>query len=280
MSNVSTVTPYNTTSSEPGVGAALAGAALGLAAACMVGAVVGTIALARWLAEETPWELQARERAQAQRRRERLQAAPRQPAGRRAREPLAPSAGKGAPIVSVALHLRQPETLVRTAEKLGYRLEPLVEPQAPLAEQPYLCLQGTKGERLAIERRPGGGLLLHTVQQPQRLQTLVHQHTLDQVVSHLQRSGMEVQTAPLANGEVQIRACERQPQGPGGGAAVVARISRDGTAQLDVDLVRGPRCAQIVQGLAQAMGGQVASLTKKDAYYQLPGEPTRVKQRV
>lgn len=272
MSNVSTVTPYQSAGSGPGLGAAVAGAAVGLAAACVVGAVVGTIALARWLREETPAEKQARERVQAQRRRERLQAVP--------PEPQARPAAAEAPIVSVALHLRQPESLVRTAEQLGYRLEPLVQPQAALAEQPYLCLRGPGGERLAIERQSQGGLLLHTVQQPQRLQALVHRHTMDQVVTHLQRSGMQVQTTPLANGEIQIRAQEQSPHAGGGAAAIVAQISRDGSAQVDVDRVRGARCVEIVQGIAQAMGGQVAGLTKKDAYFQLPGEPTRVKQRV
>lgn len=274
MSNVSVVTPYT----GPDLGSAVAGAAVGLAAACVVGAVVGTMALARWLAEETEDERQAVERARARQRQERLNWRP----------SAAISGPKGAGqepppridhLVSVALHLRQPETLVRTAEKLGYRLEPLCQPTAPLQQQPYLRLQGPAGERLAIERRPDGGLLLHTVQQPQRLQTLVRQHTLDQVVAHLQRSGMQVQTTPLAYGDLQIVAREKK-SAPGGAAELRGQIGRDGTVQIDIHRVRGPRCAQIVQGVAQAMGGQVTSMTKKDAYFQLPGEPTRVKERV
>jgi hypothetical protein len=274
MSNVSVVTPYT----GPNLGSAVAGAAVGLAAACVVGAVVGTMALARWLAEETEDERQAVKRARARQRQERLNWRP----------SAAISGPKGAGLdppprtdhlVSVALHLRQPETLVRTAEKLGYRLEPLSQPTLPLQQQPYLRLKGPAGERLAIERRPDGGLLLHTVQQPQRLQTLVRQHTLDQVVAHLQRSGMQVQTSPLVNGDLQIVAREQKPA-PGGAAELRGQIGRDGTVQIDIHQVRGPRCAEIVKGIAQAMGGQVTSMTKKDAYFQLPGELTRVKERV
>ncbi|OPX19394.1 MAG: hypothetical protein BZ151_09530 [Desulfobacca sp. 4484_104] len=280
MSNVSTVTPYHSTSSGPGVGSALAGAVIGLAGACVVGAVAGSIVLARWLAEETPAERQARERAQAQRRRERLQSAPRQLAGSQAPEPLARPAGGEAPIVSAALHLRQAESLVRSAEKLGYRPEPLVQPQASLPQPPYLCLRGPSGERVAIEPRPEGGLLLHTVQQPQRLQTLIRQHTLDQVVSHLQRAGHQVQTTTMTNGETQILAREQNPHLRGGAAEVKAQIATDGTVWVDINRVRGNRCEEIVQGIAQAMGGQVTGMKKKDAYFQMPGEPTRTKMRV
>lgn len=278
MSNVSTVTPYAATSSGPG--STLAGAAIGLAGACVVGAVVGTIALARWLTEETPAERQALERSQEQRRRERLQSGPLKFGGAMGPEPLVSPEPAVPPIVSVALHLRRPETLVGTAEKLGYRLEPLVQLRTSLKQQQYLCLRGPNGERVAIEHRPEGGLLLHTLQQPQRLQALVHRHTMDQVVSHLQRSGMQVLTTTLTNGEVQILGRESKSQAQGRAAAIRAQISRDGTAQMDVDRVQGPRCAEIIQGLAQAMGGQITAMTKKDAYFQLPGEPTRVKQRV
>ncbi|MDD3582231.1 MAG: hypothetical protein PHW74_14595 [Desulfobacca sp.] len=288
MSNVSVVTPYAAAvNGGPGLGTVLAGAAVGLAAACMVGAAVGTVALARWLSQETEAEREAVARHRAQLRRERLEQPRRQicgscPSARSTRlvSPATSAALASPPIVSVALHLRQPESLVRTAEKLGYRLDPLVRPAASLHQQPYLCLQGPAGERLAIERQSHGGLLLHTVQQPQRLQTLIRQHTLDQVVSHLQRAGHQVQTTTMANGETQIWGQEQNPHLRGGAAEVKAQIATDGTAWVDINRVRGNRCEEIVEGIAQAMGGQVTGMKKKDAYFQLPGEPTRTKMRI
>lgn len=283
MSNVSTVSPYDTSvSSGPGLGTAIAGATIGLAAVCVVGAVVGTVALARWLSQETEEDRAAVARARERQRQERLITAspgaysPCRPDSYvRQPEVLPPSREK---IVSVALHLRNPETLVRTAAKLGYRVEPLPQPTAP-QQQPYIRLEGPSGERLAIERTAQGQLFLHTANEPRRMEALVRQHTVDQVVQHLHRSGMQVRTAALANGETQILAQEQQGNG-GGAAQIKAQIATDGKAWVDVDLVRGNRCEEIVRGIAQAMGGQVAGMKKKDAYFQLPGEPTRTRGKV
>ena len=63
-------------------------------------------------------------------------------------------------------------------------------------------------------------------------------------------------------------------------AEVRTQVHTDGTVWVDVDKVKGNRCQEIVADLAGAIGGQVSSMTKKDAYFQLPGEPTEVKVKV
>jgi hypothetical protein len=270
MSNTSTVTPYARTSA-PGSEVVLGLAAL--AAACVVGAAAGVVSVAQWLAEETPEDRAALARLKTERRRERL-------GSRTARAALTETRRAPSRLTTVSLHLHNPESLVRSAEKLGYHLEPQPQPAPQLAEQPLLLLRKPSGERLAIARHPKGRLVVQTAGNRERVQAVLRQHTLDRSTDHLARQGMHVQTATLANGEVQIVAQERDASRHGGAAAIKAQVRTDGTAWVDVDGVRGNRCETIVAALAQAIGGEVAHTTKKEAYYQLPGEPTKVRQQV
>lgn len=264
MSNTSTVTPYDASAA----GAAM-GAGIGLAAACLVGLAAGAVTVARWLAEETPEDRAALTRRKAERRRERVQGQP--PRLALTRTPTALPA-----LTTVALHLRDAEALLHTAEQLGYRRIPLSQPAVPLAAQPVL-LRNDAGERLAIGRNARGRLVVATAGDRQRVQALVRQHTVDRAVEHLARQGMHVQTARLANGEVQIVAREQATPSRDGAAAVKTQVRTDGTAWVDIDGVRGQRCATMVADLAQAIGGAVTSMAKKDAYFQLPGEPTQLR---
>jgi hypothetical protein len=268
MSNTSTVTPYDSRAMSAAVGVGL-----GLAAVCVVGVAAGAIAVARWLAEETPEDRAAMDRIKGEHRRERLRS--------RTSAIVHTSGPQELPrLNTVALHLRDAESLLRSAEKLGYRREPLVQPSSPLAEQPLVLLYGTAGERLAIERNAQGRLVVHTAGDQSRVQGLVRQHTLDRAVEHLAGKGMAVQTATLANGEVQILARERDASRRGGAATIKTQVRTDGTAWVDVDCVRGNRCENVVSELAHAIGGEVSSMAKKDAYFQLPGEPTKTRVHV
>lgn len=268
MSNTSTVTPYDSRAMSAAVGVGL-----GLAAVCVVGVAAGAIAVARWLAEETPEDRAAMDRIKGERRRERLRSRTVTAAGTSARHELPR-------LNTIALHLRDAESLLRSAEKLGYQREPLVQPSPTLTEQPLVLLRGAAGERLAIERNATDRLVVHTAGDRSRVQALVRQHTLDQAVEHLASKGMAVQTAALANGEMQILARERNASRRGGAATVKTQVRTDGTAWVDVDCIRGNRCENVVSELAQAIGGEVSSMAKKDAYFQLPGEPTKTRVRV
>lgn len=90
---------------------------------------------------------------------------------------------------------------------------------------------------------------------------------------------MHVETARLSSGEVQIRAREQAGR-RGGAAEVKAQVRSDGRVWIDVDNIRGNRCEEIVSGFAEAIGAEVSGTKKKDAYYQLPGEPARTSVRV
>lgn len=68
MSNTSSLSPY---SSE----ASAAGSVVGLAGACVVGAIVGGVALVKWLSEETAQDRAAYVRLHEDQRRERLRCA-------------------------------------------------------------------------------------------------------------------------------------------------------------------------------------------------------------
>jgi hypothetical protein len=90
---------------------------------------------------------------------------------------------------------------------------------------------------------------------------------------------MDVRTATLPNGEVQILA--REQSGQRDGAAVIkTQVLADGTAWVDIDKIRGSRCQQIVQQIADTVGAEVRSCDKKDAFFQLPGEPTKTNVKV
>ena len=253
MSNTSTVTPYENETSTYSSADTDGGGGI------RVGGAVAGFALARWLAEKTDEDHAAIKRLKEERQRERL---------------------RKRPIVSIGLHLRNPESLIRSAERLGYRLEPAVSSFASLKEKPPILLRTASGERLAINRNAKGRIEVSTVGDGGRIKNLVRQHTLDKAVEHLARKGMAVQTARLANGEVQILARERDVSRRGRTAEVKAQVRTDGTTLIDIDCVRGNRCETIVSEFAQAVGGEVSELTKKDAYLQLPGEPTKTSVKV
>ena len=275
MSNIATVTPYD--SREAGNSAAATAVAqvgVGLAAACIAGAAAGAVAVVKWLAEETPEDRKAVQKAAEERRRERLAAIskPRVEVGSRRPEQLS--------IASVGLHLHNPESLVRTAEKLGYRLERHVSLDQRTAQQPWILLRGNEGERVAIERTSKGKLVVHTGAGRDRLEELVRRHTVDQALEHLSKKGMSVRAATLPNGEVQIVAKEQGQGLAHDTAEVKTQIGRDGTVWVDVDGVRGTRCEAIVEGLAKAVGGQVSQTSRKSDWYQLPGEIRKIRQEI
>lgn len=264
MSNTSKVTPYDSAESN-----ALVEAGIEMAAACIGAVAVGTVALCRWLVEETSEDREAAAYLKEELRRERIQ--------RAVTADLAVGRAEPLRLSSVGLHLRDPESLVRSAERLGYRL---VEPRVPLIEQPQILLSRPSGERLAIEHTSRGKLVVHTAGDQSRVQTLVRQHSVDRATEHLKSSGMDVRVVTLPNGEVQMLASERRTDRRAGAAKVRTQVHADGTVWVDVDEIKGNRCQEVVADLAGAIGGQVSSMTKKDAYFQLPGEPTKVKVKV
>lgn len=280
MSNTSTVTPYEEHESASTSGSALgavAGDVLGAAGtiggAVLAATAVGTISAARWLMEETPEDLAARARMEEERRRERLAIGV-------PREGLAPTKPESLRITTQSLHLRGTDSLVQAAQTLGYRLESLSQPTKTTAQQPFLLLRGAHGERLAIEKKANGRLAIHTVGGANRVQAIVRQHTVDRALIHLRAKGMSLKTATLSNGTVQVMAQPSRDPGAAGAPTLKVQVDTNGVSWVDVSCVKGSSCESIVQEFAQAIGGRVATMTKKDAYYEEPGDLTRPGIRV
>lgn len=275
MSNTSTVTPY--ASRERSSGASGVGDALGsVAMTGLVGTLAGTAAVTagamKWLMAETSEDRSAVLSLKEARRRERIEA-------NRAPERLATSRSETEAVTTVSLLLRNAETLVQSANRLGYRLESLMLPAHSLAEQPVLLLSGERGERLAIEKTADGTLTIHTMGGQSRVHRLVHQHSDDRTRAFFSGKHMSVRTHALPSGEIQMLAQPTTNTTEDYGMLKV-QIETDGRAWVDVSCTKGTQCETIVKEFAEAVGAEVISMTKKDAFYELPGEPATVRVKV
>lgn len=262
MSNTAVVTP---------VAAATAGG--GGIVMLVGGCILGLAAAAAWVCKETEEDRKAVEEYRAARQRDLLE------------DPLRTTDMKTAheawPLLKAeSLHISNPETLVQSAQRLGYRLAPLVDVKKPLRHQPHIFLEKPSGERLAISYDTDRRIVLTTAGDDSRLRHLVRQHTLDRALDHLAKKGLTVQTATLANGEVQILAREKTSRRRDGLAEIKAQVRNDGTAWIDVDRLHGNRCQKIVQEFAEAVGGQVTEMKMKALSFQLPGEPAKTRIEV
>ncbi|MCB1852853.1 MAG: hypothetical protein KDI83_19120 [Gammaproteobacteria bacterium] len=276
MSNTSTVSPYENTNrtaagSHAGTGAgvaavACAGAVTGAAALALAGTaagVYGVYRLGRWLAKAP--ELTAEQLAEIQ------------AVEQEYREKMGQEEAPDTPeLKTLNLHLEDSQTLVSAASGLGYRVVEAPDVLRHEAASPVL-LERSDGERIAITRNEQGRLDIHTAADQALLNAVMSRHTEERVLSHLTDKGMQFKTARLANGEMQILSHEPNAGQVGGAAQIKAQVRSDGTAWVDVDRCRGRRCEDIVQQIAGAVGGTVTTTDKKDAWYQLPGEPTKTR---
>jgi hypothetical protein len=246
--------------------AAGAGAAVGAVALTVAGAaagVYGLYRLGRWLAkapELTPEQLEEIQAVQEQYRdeMERIGAADRPQ------------------LKTLSLHLNEPQTLLSAASTLGYRA--VAEPGlASHGDAGPLLLERNDGSRLAITRNEAGRLDIHTSADQGLLHSLMRRHTESAVSQHLAGGGMKFETARLANGEMQILAREPDRGQAGGAAEIRAQVRTNGTLWVDIDRCQGNRCDAIVEKIASAVGGTVTGSAKKEAWFQLPGEPTRTR---
>lgn len=270
MSNTSTVTPYASQNSNNGLGATAgtaaavcAGAVVGTAAVAIAGAAAGAYGiykLGRWLASEPPLspEQLAEIREVEQEYQEKM------------------AAMNASDLTTLNLHLQDTSTLVNTAAGLGYQVVQAPELSLQDVAAP-IFLESNNGKRLAITQNEHGRVDIHAAADRDILHALVGRHTQERVLSHLTEKGMQFETARLKNGEMQILAHESNTGQPGGAAQIKAQVRKDGTTWVDIDRCRDRRCEDIVQQIAAAVGGTVTGTVKKDAWFQLPGEPTKTR---
>ena len=270
MSNTSSITPYESRGNDNesispadsvlGFGAsACGGIIVGAAAVALAGTMLsayGLYRLGRWLAvgrEPSREELEQMKAVELEYR----------------EKMYAPDLSG---MITLDLHQNNPESLVNSARQLNYRVITPPDHAMNDADAPIL-LERAAGERLAITRNQSGRLSIHTTHDHRVLHALVSRHTQDRVEHFLVSKGMEFKTARLSNGDMQILA--REPAG--GGAEIKTHVNSDGTTLVDIDKCRGPRCREIVDQLAEAAGCRVTGVVKKEAWYQLPGEPTKIR---
>ena len=171
-------------------------------------------------------------------------------------------------LASMELHSGDSASLVRSAERLGYSISAIGGGVAD-AGAALVLLEKKSGERLVLDSMGNGGVVVHALEGG-HVHELVRQRSLEQVQEHFAAQGMGVESRTTASGEVELVASERGPAKPDGSAQVTAEVQTDGTVIVDVDRILGPRCSKIVNGVAQAVGGQVVAAREKAAFYALP----------
>jgi len=246
MSNTTSVSPYDTQSET--TTSVLAGVAT-----IAVAGIAGTAAVINWLAEQTQEQKAAIAASRDGDRKRQVMAALR--------------------VTSVGLNLRDSGSLVASAKVLGCL------PVGP-ARSGVTLLQNATGQRLVVEAAPSGKAVLHAASGRPSIETVVRQHTLDQVRRHFMERGMGMRMARTGAAEVEVTGSEQSSRHGDGQAVVNARVSRDGTLLIDVDQVKGPRCERIVAGLLEAVGGEVTEVRRKHSYFEIPGEIAAAKVRV
>ena len=180
-------------------------------------------------------------------------------------------------MTTLNLHMGDLPSLLETAVKMGYSAVKVAGCKPDIA--PTL-LQHVDGTRIAISLNRLEKLSLHSVSNVDSLRSLVSHHAQQQVLKHLADNGMQFHSARLPNGELQIVAQDSNLGQPGGAAQIKAQVRSDGATWIDIDKCKGNRCETIVQQFATTIGGKVSSTRKKDAFFQLPGEPTKTQVKL
>lgn len=167
------------------------------------------------------------------------------------------------PVMSIELHMKTTETLLKSGNNAGYK----VVREVPSRNTDLLVLQGLRGDRVIVEQTRGGGVRMHAAHSRFGIDSIMRRHTLDRAVEHLAKAGLQVTRKELSNGEIQLLA---RGTAPGNKEELHAQIRKDGSSIIDVVDGRGPGCEDIVRGYAEATNGQVTATHRKDDYYLLP----------
>jgi hypothetical protein len=253
MSNTAEVTPYADSGSSS-LGSSLAtSAAVGVGAG-LVMAGGALVACAKFLSEETEQDIQAKEQYKQQRREERLAAAR---------------------MSCVTLHLKDTSSVLEAAQSLGYRVvqSPVTKPHVGPAP---VFMQDLAGRRLALQPVHDRIEFASNCEGVPVAQVM-HRHSVQALQKHFGTKCMAVKSRQLAAGVIEFEAREASVGQEGGAATIKAQVDCDGRVHVDIDNVKGNRCEKILGEISKAVGGKASVIKKKPAYWQLPGEPAKVK---
>jgi len=205
------------------------------------------------LSEKTEVELQAIERAKNQARQSRLQTVSRE-------NVFAPATEK---FVSRTLARKSPESLVATTLKMNF-VE--VQRSSHDGSSSARLFRGPKGEKIAVQER-ADRVFLHS-SKIDAIHRVVRQHTQDRVTEHLARKGFQVETKSTLAGEETV-AREVDDLHGDGQAVIGVTASEDGRLRVDVDGLKSDRCQEIVNDIAESLGGRVTVEKPKDARWSV-----------
>lgn len=183
---------------------------------------------------------------------------------------LDPEAGVAPKLATLNLYQNNLSSLVKSVAEQGYQV--ISSPSA--LQGSATLLQHANGSRAAITINPQEKLSLHATN-TELLRNLANHHTQRQVNQFLTSKGIKFQSARLPGGELQILAHEPVTEEREDVAQIKAQVGMNGETWIDIDQCRGNRCETIVQQFAEAIGGRVTSTSKKDAYFEMPGEPAK-----
>jgi hypothetical protein len=217
MSNTSSVTPYRGGSSTVAVAAGAS-----VAVECLAAMGAAAVHVGQWILEQSAEEKAYHAEQRVREAREMALGCPSQRMGTQA---------SSSSISSIALSITDRESFLKSALALGFRMTSKIAPVQDKKTSAVYLLQGSRGERLAVEQTAQGRLTVHVAGSRQSAQRLVRQHTLDCALRHFAAKGMQVQTQQLANGEVEIPdAATRQRRSRDSGArnATRAKWTRQG----------------------------------------------------
>jgi hypothetical protein len=242
MSNTSEVTPY--TNQGHGSSSSVRTDSGGVISACV-----------SYLFEETPEDVQARTRYQQQKRDEMLASA----------KP-----------VSIGLHLSNPRSLVQAAQSLGYSMAAKPSVPSHTAYSEPIFLFNPQGQKLVLHLEENH-LVLSGNRGVSQVNAVVRQHSIQETDKLLEKGWTQIQSRRLPGGIMEIEAREINSGQAGGAATIKAEIDSKGEIKLDIDNIKGNRCEKILKEFTTAVGGKASSIKKKQAYWQNPGEPAKVK---
>jgi hypothetical protein len=174
-------------------------------------------------------------------------------------------------LIAVPLKLTTSDTVVQSAINLGFK--PFEMPNTPIQSKPSITLTKPSGETLTLMKAETGRLSIVT--HGNSLSTIcevMQRHTIDQAINHLKKQCRSVEVKKGAGGDYVIVAQEGNRGQKGGPARITAHISKDGIATVDVSNIKGPRCEEIINGIARAIGGECVKSRKKSEYFQMPVE--------
>ncbi|MBI5185172.1 MAG: hypothetical protein HZA01_05540 [Nitrospinae bacterium] len=148
-------------------------------------------------------------------------------------------------IMLMPLTLTDPEPLLKAAAIEGFALNRPVGDMA--ANNSPIALRHKSGESILLSKDKAGKLEIIT-NNADLGHSILRRHTLNKVVLHYEKLGMNIQTRVVNKTDIEIIGKEKIPL-LDGRVKVATKVRNDGSAEIDVSGLKGSRCQSIVKEL-------------------------------